>query len=104
MRYSSTGKYYKSGSAKYWTAAYGANIQIASGSDGPVYYYSIDKVRKLTNTIKNASKSNSYLQMDYDYTVGCYFGVRGYGVLINSCTVKGNCKFANSYIPWFSVI
>ncbi|ABB14465.1 hypothetical protein [Carboxydothermus hydrogenoformans] len=30
MKYSATGKYYKSGTTKYWTAAYGANIEVAS--------------------------------------------------------------------------
>ena len=34
MNYSATGKYYRSGSTKYWTDALGSNIKIASDTSG----------------------------------------------------------------------
>lgn len=98
MNYSATGKYYKSGTLKYWTAAYGANIIVKS--DPALYYYQIDNIYKLTNKCVYPSTTKSYLQMDYNYTVGCYFGIKDIGgVKISSTNVSGYTRFGTSYIP-----
>jgi len=98
MKYSATGRYYKSDSTKYWTEALGADIEIASDTS-PSYYYDIDEIRKLTNKVVNAGTSSSYLQMDYDYTVGYYIGVMGYGIRLWSIPIDGYSTFNSSYIP-----
>ena len=98
VRYFDTGKFYKNGSTKYWTDALGTDLKIVSDPTA-TYFYLIDKISKLTNTIYKASTSKSYLQMDYKYDVGCYLGVNGYGIKYKSITINGYSRFDNSYIP-----
>jgi len=99
MNYSATGRYYKSSTTKYWTEALGANIQIASDSSSAPYYYQVDTIHTLTNKVVNAWTSDSYLQMDYDYDVGFYFGFNGYGIRLSSTNVEGYSRFFASSIP-----
>lgn len=99
MKHSATGRYYKSGSAKYWTSALGASIEVASDPSG-IYYYQVDEIRKLINRVYNAGTSNSYLQMDYDYTVGFYMGIKDFGgIRLTSTNISGYTRFYADSIP-----
>lgn len=99
VNYAATGAYYKNAQTKYWTRAYGSTISIASQGGG-VYWYQIDKITKNACKVVNANTSSSYLQIDYSYVVGCYYGINGIGgVRINQFTVTGTQRFDKSYIP-----
>lgn len=97
MEYSATGKYYSSDTTKYWIDAYGGNIKVDTPPT-PTWWYEIERINKLVNSVKNPSTSSSYLQLDYDYVVGYYLGVGGYGVKLNETSVKGYTNFDKSYI------
>lgn len=98
MNYSATGQYYSSGSTKYWTSAGPANITVATPPTS-LYFYQIDSITKLTNTVVNANTSSSYLKMEYSYAVGYYMFVGVGYILLNSIGVYGSTNFGTSYIP-----
>lgn len=72
MRYHASGAY---NSSNYWTAAYGADI--TSLSSDSLYYYTVGQINRLTNTCYNAATSSAYLQLDYDYIINHYYGIKG---------------------------
>lgn len=98
MEYSATGQYYSSGTTKYWTNALGGNIAVDT-SPTPTWWYEIEKINNLTNTVKNPNTTSSYLQLSYNYVVGYYLGINGYGVLVKEIPVSGYTNFDKSYIP-----
>ena len=94
MRYSASGAY---NSSNQWTAAYGASI--TSLSDDSVYYYTVGQINRLLNTCYNAATGSAYLQLDYDYIINHYYGIKGVGgILINQTNVIGKTNFNNSYL------
>lgn len=100
MTYSAIGKFYKSGSTKYWTEALGSNIAVGVDSSSPPYFWRLDAIRKNTNTLFNGGTTNSYLQMDYDYTVGYYMGISGgWAIRISQTPINGFTRFNSSTIP-----
>ncbi|MBZ4647183.1 MAG: hypothetical protein JG777_2672 [Clostridia bacterium] len=99
VRYSASGKYYKNGTTKYWTEAYGGNITGLGSSGLPGTSYEISKISKCTNTLKNGGTTSSYLQLDYKYTVKSYVGVGDWSVPVTENTVEGFTRFGTSYIP-----
>lgn len=103
VNYSATGKYYKAVSnydtVKYWTSALGSSI--STSSETADYYWQITSIRKNANKVVNANTSSSYLQQDYDFTVTCYFGIRGIGgIPYKAINVSGYNRYpGSSYIP-----
>ncbi|PHJ36704.1 hypothetical protein P378_20700 [Desulforamulus profundi] len=98
MKYIATGKYYSNGTTKYWTSALGSDIRIDTAPT-PAWWYEMKDIRKNSISVKNPSTTSSYLQLDYDYTVGYYIGVNGYGILTKEIPVSGYTRFDKTYIP-----
>lgn len=99
LRKYSTGKYFSSGSTKYWTTAYGGDVKAITTGGVPGLFWQITSIRNLTNRVFNAYKTNSYLRLDYDITVTCYLGIKdGYAIPINKLNLSGYSNFGTSYI------
>ncbi|MDO4173126.1 MAG: hypothetical protein Q4D42_00050 [Eubacteriales bacterium] len=94
VTYSAQGRYYKSGSTKYWTQAVSSNIS-ANSSDGPITY-KVSKVYTQTLTLHNGSTSSSYLKLAYNYDVTAYLGVGDVAVGVNSFNISGHHNFYGS--------
>lgn len=99
IRYSASGKYYTEPYPPhnaYWMEAAGGNIVVQS-YDFPLNVV-IESIDSLTNNLYNSGTLNSYLRLDYDFTVGIYIGVDWGWLKINENDISGYTTFGTSYL------
>ena len=96
MRYLATGKYYRCIHYAYWISAENADIRVISSAPGIAT--AIDEVRLLTINVHNPRTTNSYLRMNYDYTLGHYLIVQGSGIKVGEQDISGWRIFNDSYL------
>lgn len=94
VTYSATGRYYKSGSTKYWTKETSSGIS-ADDTDGPIFYR-VSKIYNQDLTLHNGSTSSSYLKLAFDYDITAYLGVDNFAVSVNKFNVSGHHNFYGS--------
>lgn len=100
VRYTCSGEAYNDYSTtKYWIRPLGgANILMVTGQVGTIYY-AVDSINRLSTTVQNPYTNASQLVLDYNYVIGTYTGIKGFGgIRIASNTVTGTNYYGIGYI------